>query len=291
MRLLLPAAAVGAFERALAPFGAVYAIAEDTEDRSGPRRVDLHSLAPPDAALLVARLDAAADAAGIDVPEPRVVALPARDWVAESRARAVPIEAGRFFVHETDYPGRVPPGRIGLRIDAGRAFGTGAHATTKGCLLAIDRLAKARRFAHPLDLGCGTGVLALAMARVWAAAVTASDIDPVAVGIARRNAAHNGIARAPTGPGLRAAVGDGFRLSAVRAGAPYDLIVANILARPLRGMATDLAGALAPGGVAVLSGFYPRDEPALIAAYRARGLALNWRLRLDGWSVVVLRKR
>jgi len=289
LRLRLSAPAVSAFDRALAPFGAVTAFAE-SEDDAGPWHVDLHCPALPEPDALAERLRRAAREAGVETPDARLVAVPPRDWVTESRAGVEPIVAGRFFVHESDFAGPVPPGRIRLRIDAGRAFGTGAHATTEGCLLALDRLGKGRRFRRPLDLGCGSGVLGLAMARMWGVTVTASDIDPVAVAVARTNAARNGVGRAGPGPALRAVPGDGPAVPSVRAGAPYDVIVANILARPLRAMATDLAAALAPGGRAVLSGFHARDEAALIAAYRARGLALDRRLRRRDWSVLTLRR-
>lgn len=289
LRLRLPAPAVPAFDRALMPFGAVTSFAE-SEDDAGFWQVDLHCPALPDAGLLAETLASAARAAGVETPDPRLAAVPPRDWVSESRAGIQPILAGRFFIHESDYAGPVPPGRIRLRVDAGLAFGTGAHATTEGCLLALDRLGRERRFRRPLDLGCGSGVLGLAMARMWGVTVTASDIDPIAVAVARTNAARNGVGRAGPGPALRAVRGAGFGVASVRAGAPYDVIVANILARPLRDMATDLSAALAPGGRAVLSGFLVRDEAALIAAYRPRGLALVRRLRRRGWSVLTFRR-
>jgi len=188
--------------------------------------------------------------------------------------------------------GHHPPPRTGgneLLIDAGPAFGTGQHATTRGCLLALDRLARRKAPGRILDLGCGTAVLAMAAARLWRhrrPQILASDIDAASVIEARRNIARNRL-----GDAIEAVAADGFRHPRLRAAAPYDLILANILALPLVRLAPTLSRHLAPGGVAVLSGLLEEQEPAVRNAYRAAGLILLGRFRLPGWPTLLLGRR
>lgn len=285
----VPAAAVAAFEHALAPFGDL-AIFEDDRPLPGKDaaywRLDLYCVELPDAAELGERLSHAAEVAGIEPPELVVIPLQARDWVSESRGRRGAVRVGRFFIHELTDPVSPPPGSLVLCIEAGQAFGTGAHQTTHACLLALDRLARFRRCRSVLDLGCGSGVLSLAAARLWRAPVRAGDIDPIAVRITRENARINRL-----GWYVRGVETDGIRRpAALYGGGPHDLVIANILADPLRRLASRLSATLVPGGHMVLSGFFRHQEGRVLAAYRARGLRLAWRERVGDWSALVLRR-
>ncbi|MDP7602887.1 MAG: 50S ribosomal protein L11 methyltransferase [Alphaproteobacteria bacterium] len=220
-------------------------------------------------------------------PEISVSLLAAEDWVKRALASHQPVRAGRYLIRGSHHTVAGDSAVIDLVIDLGPAFGTGGHASTLGCLLALDALAGAGNYARPLDLGCGSGILALAIARTWARSCTqpvlAVDIDAGAVDIARANAELNGVAGR-----VHCLHADGFGHAGVRRQAPYDLIVANILAEPLKHMATDLAAHLARRGKVVLSGLLQRQEGGVIAAYRRAGLRLQRRYRLDGWSTLVL---
>jgi len=235
-----------------------------------------------DAALEV-RLALAAAAAGgrlISVVEGR---LPERDWLAENRRAFPPLRIGGFFIHGSHWRGSVPAGAIGVEIDAATAFGTGEHPSTAGVLLALDGLAHRRRFRRPLDIGTGSGILAIAAAKRLRRRVLASDVDCAAVRVAAHHVRRNGLAGQ-----VRVICAPGYRSRAVRR-AKYDLILANILAHPLALMARDLGRAIAPGGVAVLAGLLRRQEASVVAAHRAQGLALERRLVIEGWSTLVLR--
>jgi ribosomal protein L11 methyltransferase len=194
-----------------------------------------------------------------------------------------PVRAGRFFIYGVHDRGRAPPNTVNLRIEAGAAFGTGHHGTTVGCLLAYDRLLKANRFARVLDVGAGTGVLAIAAARTGSAKAVGTDIDRVSVRISRENARVNAV-------NVRFVHASGLGHRAVRADAPYDLVFANILARPLVSLAQDIKGALRPGGIAILSGLLRTQERYVRAAYLARDLRLDFALRRDAWATLVLRR-
>jgi ribosomal protein L11 methyltransferase len=248
--------------------------------------VEAYFAAEPDRAALQARLLAAALAVGLAVPALELAPLLERDWVTETLHKLPPVRAGRFFIHGAHDRDAVPAGTLALEIEAGRAFGTGQHESTRGCLLAIDRLTRARRWHRPLDLGCGSGVLTLALAKCQPVPVTASDIDPWAVRVTQANARHNGL-----GPWIRAVVADGLDDPVLAARAPFDLIVANILARPLRRLAPALARSLAAEGRIVLSGLLRRQERLVLNAYLDQGLALERRIVLGDWSTLVLRRR
>jgi ribosomal protein L11 methyltransferase len=243
---------------------------------------------PPSSVLspaLVAELALAAAAAGgtlVDIGEGQ---LPDRDWLAENQLAFPPLRVGRFFIHGSHHRGRVPAGAIGIMLDAATAFGTGEHPSTRGCLMALDRLARRHRFRRPLDVGTGTGILAVAAAKLLHRRVLASDIDRGAVRVARHNVARNGVAGL-----VRVRGTDGYRDRAIRK-LPYDLILSNILARPLALLARDLARTLMPGGRAVLSGLLRRQEPIVLAPHRGCGIVLERRLVIDGWSTLVLRAR
>jgi ribosomal protein L11 methyltransferase len=212
-----------------------------------------------------------------------MAALPERDWVVESQSRLPPLQAGRFFVHGSHFSGAAPHGSSVLQIDAGLAFGTGRHETTSGCLLVLDELAGRRRFSRPLDMGCGSGILALAMAQLWDVPVLACDNDGQAVAVARENAALNGLDRL-----VRVVKSQGYATSAIRRSGPFDLIVANILARPLCRLARGLARHLTDDGVAILSGLLVGQEEEVLAAHHRHGVGLVDRKRLGDWSVLVL---
>ena len=194
-----------------------------------------------------------------------------------------PVRAGRFFVYGLHDSGRTPPNAVNLRIEAGAAFGTGHHGTTVGCLLAYDRLLKRTAFPRVLDVGAGTGVLAIAAAKTGSSLALGTDIDRDSVRIANENARVNA-AR------TRFVHASGLGHRRVAAGAPYDLVFANILARPLVGLAQDIRRALAPGGYAILSGLLRTQERYVRAAYLNRGFRLQSRIRRDAWATLVLQR-
>ncbi|HEY2885718.1 MAG TPA: 50S ribosomal protein L11 methyltransferase [Rhizomicrobium sp.] len=241
-----------------------------------------------DMAMVEALYDQAPDAAllsrltGHDV---NVAPLADQDWIKLSQEGLAPVRAGRFFVYGAHDLGRVPPGVIALRIEAGLAFGTGHHETTALCLATLSALARRRSFANVLDLGCGTGLLAIGAAKLWRKRVIASDIDPVAVAVTKDNARANGTAAL-----IRAITSDGLTHPAIRTRAPFDLIVANILASPLTQLAPAVTRALARGGTLVLSGILRNQENLVVSFYTPHGLILRERRRDGPWSALVLER-
>jgi len=268
-------AETAALEAALEPF----ALALSSFEAEGGRAWVTEALCGRRPSLYSVRAALEGTAAG----EIDIAAVPDKDWVAESQRQLAPIKAGPFFVHGSHFAGKPPRGSIAIEIDAGLAFGTGRHETTRGCLLALVRLAKERKFRRPLDLGTGSGILAIAMAKLWDVDVLASDNDPQATKVARENAALNGV-----GDLVRVATGAGYAAPAVHSGGPYDLVTANILARPLMRLAPGLARHLAPKGIALLSGLLVEQEEMVLAAHRKVGLDLLWQLRLGEWSVLAV---
>ena len=253
----------------------------EVEDGKGIWEVGGYFLDAPDD-IDLALLSAAFGAGPFVVSE-----VPDQDWVAKVRRELPPVEAGRFFVYGSHDAALLPKGRIGLLIEAAMAFGTGHHGTTLGCLRAYDRLLNdAQRFDNVLDLGCGTAVLAMSAARMGAASVLASDIDPVAVEVALANVQANG---------LEGRVGCvesiGFDSPVVQAGAPFDLIFANILKGPLIELAPDMAAHLASGGLAILSGLLIEQADEIVEVYQALGFDLQTREDLGEWSALTLRRR
>jgi len=211
-----------------------------------------------------------------------IAALPETDWVAKSLEGLAPVRAGRFLVHGAHDRARRLPNDIAIEIEAGEAFGTGHHGTTAGCLIAIDRLAAARPIRNALDVGTGSGVLAIAIARRSHVPVLASDIDPVAVRVARENIAKNGAGRFVT-----AIAAAGLSDHRFEARAPFDLVVANILAGPLMALAPSIRRVVAPSGAVVLSGLLPDQRARIVSAYRRQGLKLRRSTVLDGWLTLV----
>jgi ribosomal protein L11 methyltransferase len=208
-----------------------------------------------------------------------------RDWVANSLAGLRPVRAGRFLVHGAHDRSRVGANDVAIEIEAGLAFGTGHHGTTRGCLLHFDRLLKRRRPKRVLDVGCGAGVLAIAAARVLRRRVWLGDIDPIAVEVTNANARLNGV-----GALCHAIVSRGVENGGLREAAPYDLVFANILAKPLRLLAPSLAGVIGADGEAIVSGLLLADVPGVLASWRAQGFALAERIELEGWASLRLRR-
>lgn len=225
----------------------------------------------------------------VQVPAERISVLQvkAADWVTRSQAALPPVIAGRFAVHGRHDRARIPRGPNAIEIEAGEAFGTGHHATTRCCLLAIAGLAHERDVRRMLDLGCGSGVLAIAAARAWPRAdIVATDRDPLAVATARTNCRLNGVGRR-----IDCQVADGVPRRLYARGQRPDLIVANILAGPLMRLARSLARATQPLSPIVLSGILTSQAPALLATYRAHGFILRAHARDAGWSTLVLFRR
>lgn len=240
--------------------------------------------------------DASVEALYIDMPDGaflekvsgrqvHVALLPDADWIKLSQEGLPPVRAGRFFVYGAHDRGRVPDGVIPIRIEAGLAFGTGHHETTALCLSVLSELARKRRFSNVLDLGCGTGLLAIGAAMLWRRRVLASDIDVVAVEVTRENAVSNGV-----GPWVRALTADGMSHPVLEAQGPYDLLMANILAGPLCRMAPDIARGVARGGMLVLSGLLRWQENEVLSFYRPHGLVFRSVRRKGQWSALVLER-
>jgi ribosomal protein L11 methyltransferase len=275
---------------ALLDFPPVLMTSEPDPSAPDDWRLDAYFAEPPTRDMLEHLRALVPSAAGV---EPAVERVEDRDWVTLSQHGLEPIRAGRFFVHTPAHRDAVPTDAIAIEIDAGRAFGTGQHETTSGCLAALSRLRdQGVRFKNIADIGTGTGLLAFAALRLWPAArAIASDIDPVAIEVADENAAVNGV-RLGRGPGqVELAVAAGTEHQRMRARAPYDLILANILAGPLTDLAPSIASALAPGGRLILAGLLASQAEAVAAAYRRRGLMLAHRVEREDWPTLVMRKR
>jgi len=253
------------------------------EGEDGRWQLAIHFRTAPDEAALrelvrIAAGDVAANALSLEQ-------IAEADWVAHSLAGLKPVRAGRFVIHGAHDRGRPKSNDIGIEIEAALAFGTGHHGTTHGCLLALTDLAKRRWFAQVLDIGTGTGVLAIAAARLMRTHVVAGDIDPIAVRAAKSNARLNRAA-----PSITFVRAPGTGAAAITAAAPYNLILANILLAPLTRLAVPLRKLLAPGARIVLSGLLPGHANAALAIYRAQGLILERRIQREGWATLVLRR-
>ncbi len=250
----------------------------ELEDGSGLWEVGGYFTDPPDD-LELAILAQAFDARAFVVSE-----LPEIDWVAKVRRDLAPVEAGRFFVYGSHDAHRLPEGRIGLLIEAAMAFGTGHHGTTLGCLRALDRLDTGGfRGRNVVDIGCGTAVLAMAAARIWPGLVRASDIDAVAVDVARANVAANGLEGR-----VLCLEATGFDHPELQMAAPFDLVFANILMGPLIDLAPDMARYCAAGGHAILSGLLVEQAETVLAAYTAAGFGLQHRDDIGDWATLTL---
>ncbi len=243
--------------------------------------VTLHFAEAPDEPLLRALVR---DAAGEDAAKAiHFDTVAPRDWVKASLEDLVPVPAGRFVVHGAHDRARVAPNKLSIEIEAALAFGTGHHGTTRGCLLLLDHVLKSRHPARVLDLGTGTGVLAVAAAKARHGPVLASDIDAPSVDVARENMRLNGV-----GNRVRVIRATGFSGPEFAQTGPFDLVLANILANPLRQLAGPMAKHLAPSALVILSGLLTPQAACVIAAYRARGLVPLRHLKVEGWSSVLL---
>lgn len=260
------------------------ALSRFEDHERGGWRIDAYFIDPPEPAVLHALLE---DMTGLDVPIIEAEPVPPLNWVAISQAALPPVHAGRFVVHGTHDRARIARGPHAILIDAGEAFGTAHHATTSSCLTAIDRLTRRGPLRRVLDLGCGSGVLAIAAARALPhARIVATDMDPISIEVARENIAAN------TAPNrISALVATGLDHPRLRNIPPFDFVIANILADPLIRLARDIRRIIRPGGALVLSGILIPQAPAVIAAYVAQGFALQRHDRLTGWSTLVLRRR
>jgi ribosomal protein L11 methyltransferase len=253
-----------------------YSILEEDEDHD-VWRIDAFPTSADERAALTALLE------GFARLRVTTEKLADADWLAMALSGLPPVRAGRFFVFGAHDRGLAPASTVNLRIEAGAAFGTGHHGTTVGCLLAYDRLLKSRRFPKVLDVGCGTGVLAIAAARTGSKTALGTDIDRVSVRIANENATLNKAQ-------AQFVHASGLNDARIRARAPYDLVFANILAPPLVALAHDIGGALAPGGIAILSGLLRTQERRVLAAYLSHGFRLVRRLHRDAWATLVLQR-
>ncbi|WP_306117738.1 MULTISPECIES: 50S ribosomal protein L11 methyltransferase [unclassified Roseitalea] len=279
--------AAALFERIDAAFeddGPALALTEIDED-TGLSEVSVYARTDPDTIAAITQtiaraLDRPVQALGLRSEE-----LPDIDWVARSLEGLGAVRAGRFVVHGCHARDAVRAGDIAILIEAGQAFGTGHHGTTAGCLIMLERIVARRRPQASLDLGTGSAVLAIAIARRARTPVLATDIDPVATRIARRNVRLNGVS---TLVGCQTATGFSHPVFAMRG--PFDLIVANILARPLMRMAPDIARHLAAGGDVVLSGILERQRWPVLAAFRQAGLHHCRTIARQGWVTLHLRR-
>lgn len=284
--LTVPTAAVAAVEEAFDGIGFSQSSMEVPGGREWTVSALLHEA--PDEDEIRAQVMPMVEALGLGELPLVIETVQDRDWVSHTNKLLAPFRAGRFFLYGQHDRGSAPPGARALEIDAAQAFGTGRAPSTFGCLQAIDDLAR-RRCTHGglgkvLDLGCGSGVLGLAAALAGAGSVVASDIDPVAARIAADNVRLNRLSHR-----MRVVAADGTRDALIQGGAPYDLVVANILAKPLTRLAPAIAGLVAPGGFVVLSGLLAREEVAVRTAYKAQGLSLFRRIAREGWHTLVLR--
>ena len=245
--------------------------------------VTMHFADPPDE-------DSVRDLVGLAAGDAVVQSLvfdtvEAKDWVKQSLEGLAPVAAGRFVVHGQHDRAKVPPNKLGIEIEAALAFGTGHHGTTRGCLLLLDQVLRSRRPRRVLDLGSGSGVLAIAAAKALHRRVMASDIDPLAAKVAGDNARLNGV-----GNLVEAICATDFSAPPFKARAPFDLVLANILAGPLRQLASPMAARLAPSALVILSGLLPHQAGGVVAAYRARNVVLLQELRIEGWSSLLMQR-
>ena len=252
----------------------------EMEDGSGLWEVGGYFEEAPDGAAL------AVLAAAFGAKEFNISELPETDWVAHVRRELAPVEAGRFFVYGSHDVEKVPEGCEPLLIEAAMAFGTGHHGTTLGCLRALDRLANDGFVGkRVVDIGCGTAVLAMGAARIWADPVLASDIDEVAVDVARANVAANGLEGR-----VECVEAAGFDHPSLSSAAPFDLVFANILKGPLVALAPDMVGAMQEGAYAILSGILNEQADEVIAVYAQNGINLHHRESIGDWTTITLLK-
>jgi len=278
---------VNSFEEALNPF--CEAIVWFETDIEGEWRVEGLCQTKPDATKLTTALGVVAGVFSTTVPEILIAPVAPRDWVADSLKLLSPTNSGRFFIYGSHYSKPLPVGLIPIQLNPGRAFGSGDHATTMGCLLAISDLAGRQKFKKPIDMGCGSGILSIAIAKVWRVPVQAFDVDVNAVLVASENIRRNGVA-----PLVRVSRSNAYGSPKVRNAAPYDLIVSNILANPLCQMAKNMSrisrSSSMGGCVVVLAGFLDHDANRVYAAHYAHKFHLVRSYHIQGWCTLVLKR-
>ncbi|XDZ66265.1 50S ribosomal protein L11 methyltransferase [Alphaproteobacteria bacterium LSUCC0684] len=249
-----------------------------------PWMICIISTEAPERERVQAALDAAAAITGQAASALEIARLPARDWLSENRKSFPPLDIGCFWIYGSHITVPVPDGKIGICLDAGQAFGSGTHGTTHGCITMLEKHLPAGNAPRIADIGCGSGILAVAAAKLRpGATVIAVDNDPVAVKVAAQNARDNAVDGVIT-----AGVSDGYRDDLVQGAGPYDMILANILPGPLVEMAADAAACLAADGVLILSGLLEDQAEEVIKAHAGHGLELKDEVIFHGWSALVM---
>lgn len=280
IKFLVPAAAVAVFEMALEEFAsAILTMPIEKGEHKGQWEIQAIFETKPDEADITRAMTFASGMAKIDVPAWQLNAMPKKNWLKESLISFQPVTIGKYYIYGSHIKDTPPADKIALQIDAATAFGSGEHQTTQGCLTALNELDFVPK--KVLDVGCGSGILAMAYAKTFGAAVDAVDIDPESVSVTAASARINGLDGL-----LHVWESDGYQ--GVKG--TYDLVFCNILARPLINMAPDLKAHLSTGGVAILSGFLIRQERWVLKAHTDIGLKLVKKYRINGWSTLVVRK-
>lgn len=280
----VPVATVDFFSEAIASDALAVSIHGEEEDAT--HRIQAIVEGTPDEAAWQQRLKILAACVGISDIAANFEQLPDKNWLLEVQNSFKPIHAGRFFVYGSHYKGEYPTGIIKILIDAGMAFGSGEHASTRGCLEAIDRLAAGGFSGTMLDVGTGSGILAIAMAKSAPdSRITASDIDPISVKVAAENMITNNV------PHVVVVESDGFTNGILAENAPYNLVTANILARPLIELAPAIYGVTANGGKVILAGLLTSQADAVTAAYVGAGFAEHDEIKIGEWSTLIMEKR
>jgi len=282
LEISVPEHTLDAFETAFSAH--VIGVSAEADVTASIWRLSGYCHALPDHDALQEGLASTAAAFEMAKPEPRINVITDTDWVTNNLLTFPPVSVGRFYVYGSHHEKSAPAGQVGIRIDAGQAFGTGTHGSTAGCLLAMDRAFQQTRPRRVLDLGCGSAILGIAAAKLLRCPVLATDIDPVAVRVARENADLNGV-----GPWVKTRVAVGVTAAVKNAG-PFDTVIANILAGPLHQMAKPIASILAPGGTLILSGLLARESRRIENRYRAFGCRLIHRSVRDGWATLTLQR-
>ena len=252
--------------------------------------IDAYFEDKPNENIIAAQLELAAGALGIETPTYLLSKIDNTDWLAKTYSDFPPMVIGRFYIHGSHIKNKIPAALHGIQIDAAVAFGSGEHATTTACLRAISDLTRNKNFSRVLDMGCGSGILALAFARVSSCTAVGIDNDKPSVVVANENAAKNGLAAR-----VKFGYGDGFCAPLMRnqnlGRKKFDAIAANILARPLMRMAPQMKRSIARNGTIILSGLLNSQENQVLSAYRAQNIYLKKRYRVNGWSALVLAAR
>ena len=256
------------------------------ESSGGNWVVEIYFLSPPDLRVIRDFLQEHPEIGEFDALNPAVTEIAPIDWTSRVQEDQPPVRCGRFLVHNSHYRGQIPVSRTNVEIDAGRAFGTARHGTTRGCLLALDQILKRSRPRRILDLGTGSGILAISAAKASRPqSLIATDIDEIAVKVAEQNARLNGVA-----PAIRFYCSAGTSHPAVRGHRTFDLIIANILSGPLVDMAAEVTEKLEPGGTLILSGLLHHQADRVQYRYSSYDTALVTRLRNEGWTTLILTK-